>query len=98
MGAIKILRTMREPQRKVAGNARGKRMKMLELDVPEYFVTHIGRAEKLASHIVRFTMCVQDNGVLHPRYKTIWPTECILSRTELARVVGKEIMGDCATH
>lgn len=73
-------------------------MRMLELEVPEYFVTHIGKAEKLAVNIVRFTMCVQDNGVLMPRYKTIWPIECILSRTELMRVIGQDIMGDAITH
>ena len=73
-------------------------MRVLEIDVPEYFVTHIGKAEKLAASCMRLTMCVQKGEVLEPRYTCIWPIECLLSRAELVRLIGGDVMGDATTH
>ena len=69
-------------------------MRMLELEVEEFFVTHIGKVEKLAANCMRLTMCVQKGDVLIPRYACIWPIDCLLSRHELVAMIGKEVLGE----
>lgn len=69
-------------------------MRMLELDVPEFFVTHIGKAEKVSTSCMRLTMCVIKGDVLEPRYACIWPIDCLLSRHELIAMIGKQVLGE----
>jgi hypothetical protein len=72
--------------------------RLLELDVPEYFVTHIGRAERIPGNCVRFWMCMQRGDILEPRYTCIWPVECLLSRHELIALVGKDAIRELTSH
>lgn len=83
---------------RMARKARGQVMRMLELEVPEYFVTKIGRAERLAGNCVRLTMCVQKGEILEPRYSCIWPVECLLSRHELVALVGRDVIRELVAH
>lgn len=73
-------------------------MKMLDIDVPEYFVTDIGKAEKLAGNCMRLIMCVRRGDVMEPRYSCIWPIDCLLSRGELVALIGKDVLGEVSTH
>lgn len=71
---------------------------MLELEVPEYFVTTIGRVERLGGNCVRLTMCVQKGNVLEPRYTCIWPIECLMTRAQLVTVINQAGIGEVITH
>lgn len=73
-------------------------MRMLEIDVPEYFVTHIGRVERLSGNCLRLTMCVLRGETLEPRYCCIWPIDQLLSRNELVALIGKDALGEHTTH
>lgn len=73
-------------------------MRVLEIDVPEYFVTHIGRAERVGAGCMRLVMCVQRGEILEPRYSCIWPVENLLSRSDLVAMLGKNILGESAAH
>jgi len=71
---------------------------MIDLDVPEFFVTHIGKAERLGGNCIRMTMCVEHGDGLEPRYRTIWPVECLLSRNELIDLIGRDTLREVAPH
>ncbi len=73
-------------------------MRMLEIDVPEYFVTHIGKVERVGAGCMRLTMCAMRGDVLEPRYSCIWPIEQLLSRYELIALLGPEILGEATAH
>ena len=73
-------------------------MRMLEIDVPEYFVTHIGGVERVGAGCLRLTMCVMRNDVLEPRYACIWPIDCLLSRSDLVALIGTNIVNSQAAH
>lgn len=72
-------------------------MRVLELDVPEFFVTDVGKVERLGS-CVRFLMCVRRGDVLEPKYSCIWPIELLLTRNELVARAGHAALGEMVTH
>ena len=73
-------------------------MRMIDLDVPEYFVNRIGKVEKIGGNCIRLTMCIQCGDLLTPKYTCIWPIECLLSRAELVAMAGQEVLGELTAH
>lgn len=74
-------------------------MRMLEIEVPEYFVTHIGHAERLGASCVRMVMCAPRRDVLEPRYSCVWPIDnLLLCRSELIARIGRSDWGVTAAH
>lgn len=71
-------------------------LQMLEMSVPEYFVTHIGRAERIAGGCVRLYACVQRGKYLEPVYSAVWPIEGLLMRRQLIAIVGDT--GETTAH
>jgi hypothetical protein len=73
-------------------------MRILDIDVPKYFVTHIGKADQLAGNCIRLTMCVQRGDALEPRYACIWPIIQLPTRNEIVALVGNGVLSELATH
>jgi hypothetical protein len=73
-------------------------MRMLDIDVPEFFVTHIGKVERVGAGCIRLTLCVMRNDMLEPRYSCIWPIDCLLSRHDLVALIGKDVLGEQTAH
>lgn len=73
-------------------------MRMLEIEVPEFFVTHIGKVERVGAGCLRLTMCVTRNDALEPRYACIWPIDCLLSRSDLVALIGADIVNSQTAH
>lgn len=72
-------------------------MRMLELDVPEYFVNAVGQVERLGS-CVRLTMGLRRAEIIEPRYVCIWPIDALMSRNELIGLMAQDVLGEKAKH
>lgn len=64
-------------------------MRMLEgVTVPEFFVTHIGKVEKLPG-CIRFYVCVQEGDYLVPIYRAIWPQQSLVVKEHMFAMLGE---------
>lgn len=64
-------------------------MQMIEgVSVPEYFVTHVGKVEKIGG-FVRMWICSQEGAILVPIYRAVWPAENLLVRHEIFSLLGE---------
>lgn len=67
----------------------GPEMRMLEgVSVPEFFVTHIGKVERLPG-CIRFYVCVQEGENLLPIYRSIWPQQSLVVKDHLFAMMGE---------
>lgn len=73
-------------------------MQMLDIDLPEFFVTHIAKAERLSGDCVRLTMGIGYDNIIEPRYSCIWPIQRLLSRHELLARYGGNIFQEEQAH
>ena len=71
---------------------------MLEASCPEYFVTHIGKAERICGGCVRLYACVIRGDHLEPVYSAIWPVESLLMRKALLDIVGTPALEEATAH
>lgn len=71
---------------------------MLESNCPEFFVTHIGKTERIAGNCVRLYCCVQENDYLVPVYRSVWPIANVLAREQLVALIGRAAFGEATTH
>ena len=73
-------------------------MKILDLNVPEYFVERIAKIEQIGGGCVRLYACIQRYDCLIPVYTTVRPVRSLVTQGELMRLLGPEFAGDMSSH
>ena len=72
-------------------------LQMLEMPVQDFFVTHIGRVERVGTSCVRLYACVVRGQYLEPVYSAVWPVEYLATRTAFVKILGP-LRGERTEH
>lgn len=72
-------------------------LEMLEMPVQDFFVTHIGRVERVGTTCVRLYACVVRGQYLEPVYTAVWPVEYLAARPALVKILGP-LRGERTAH
>lgn len=69
---------------------------MVDLRVPEFFMTNIGHSEPAGSGLIRFYCCLHDAGVMIPQFIATLPVMRVPACAKLATQMSAQVWNDHA--